>query len=180
MSFYQPARLLPRRFRLVLASFLQHAGLPFAEVISEESIRQAFDGEKVWFANDEEAVYTPAITLWAFLSQTLFKGEQGSCLAAVARVVVLLVALERGPCSGNTGAYCRARAKLPEAAIHRLAVEVRAAKGRFQSTGHAGTVLVDGATSSLQDTPENQAEYSQPQSSGGLGSIVRMVVRQPG
>jgi hypothetical protein len=182
MSFYQPARLLPRRFRLVLASFLQHAGLPFAEVISEESIRQAFDGEKVWFANDEEAVYTPAITLWAFLSQTLFKGEQGSCLAAVARVVVLLVALERGPCSGNTGAYCRARAKLPEAAIHRLAVEV-AAGCEGQVPEHwlwhgRHVVLVDGATSSLQDTPENQAEYPQPQSqAAGLGfPIVRMVV----
>ena len=61
------------------------------------------------FADGEDAVYTPAITLWAFLSQVLFKDAQRSCVAAVARVVVLLVALEREPCRGNTGAYCRAR-----------------------------------------------------------------------
>lgn len=182
MSFYQPARLLPRRFRLVLASFLQHAGLPFADVISEESIRQAFDAEDVRFAEDEEAVYTPAITLWAFLSQTLFKGEQRSCLAAVARVVVLLVTLERGPCSGNTGAYCRARAKLPEAALHRLAVEVaEGCEGQVPQPWlwHVRHVyLIDGTTSSLPDTPENQAEYPQPESQKeGLGfPIVRLVV----
>ena len=116
MSFYRSSRLLPRRFRLVLASFLQRPGLPFADVISEESIQTAFHDERVSFADDEDAVYTPEVPLWAFLSQVLFKGEHRSCMAAVARVVVLRVALERGPCSGNTGAYCRARAKLSEAA----------------------------------------------------------------
>jgi hypothetical protein len=37
---------------------------------------------------------------------------------------VLLVALGREPPSDNTGAYCRARAKLPVAVIRRLACEV--------------------------------------------------------
>jgi hypothetical protein len=37
--------------------------------------------------------------LWAFLSQVLHKGEQRSCLAAVSRVIVLLVALGRGACA---------------------------------------------------------------------------------
>src|SRR5208283_4540014 len=97
-------------FRLVLLSFLQHASLPFAQALSEESIQQAFDDEGVAFGQDEGDVYTPPLTLWAFLSQVLHKGEQRSCLAATARVVVLLAALGR-PCSDNTGAYCRARAK---------------------------------------------------------------------
>ena len=104
MSFYQPSRLLPRRFRLVLVSFLHRPGLPFAGVISEASIQTAFDDEGVSFADDEDAVYTPAITLWAFLSQVLSKGEHRACVAAVARVVVLWVALHRETCSGNTGA----------------------------------------------------------------------------
>ena len=34
MSFYQTATLLPHQFRLVLASFLQKAGLPFADLLS--------------------------------------------------------------------------------------------------------------------------------------------------
>lgn len=51
-------------------------------------------------------------------------GELRSCTAAVARVIVLLVALGRQPCSADTAAYCRARAKLPAAVIRRLALQV--------------------------------------------------------
>ncbi len=76
MPFYQHAKCLPRHFRLVLSSFMQHADLPFKDALSEEKIQRAFDEEKVAFAQGEEDVYTPAMTLWAFLSQVLFKGEQ--------------------------------------------------------------------------------------------------------
>ena len=182
MSLYPPARRLPQRFRLILASFLQRPGLPFADVLTEESIQAAFEDEGVSFADDEEAVYTPAVTLWAFLSQVLFKDEQRSCVAAVARVVVLLVALERGPCSINTGAYCRARARLSETVLRRLAVEV--------ADGCEGQVdprwlwrgrhvyLIDGTTVSMPDTPANQEEYPQSaQQAQGLGfPIARLVV----
>lgn len=182
MSFYSPSRLLPSRFRLILTSFLCRPGLPFADVITEASIQQAFDEEGVSFADEEDAVYTPAITLWAFLSQVLFKGEQRSCVAAVARVVVLWVALERGPCSGNTGAYCRARAKLSEGVIHRLAADVadgceRQVPEKWLWRGRH-VHLVDGTTVSMPDTPENQALYPQPrQQAAGLGfPIARLVV----
>ena len=91
MSFFNTASL-SRRFQLVLASFQQRDGLPFAGVLSESQIATAFTEEGSLFAQAEEDVYTPAVTLWAFLSQVLFKHEQRSCLAAVSRVVVLLVA----------------------------------------------------------------------------------------
>ena len=115
---------LPRRFRLVFTSFLNHPSLPFADAVTEQTIEEAFDQEGVSFGEDEDAVYTPAITLWAFLSQVLFKGEQRSCVAAVARIGVLLVALKRSPCAGNTGAYCRARSKLSPMAIRRIATDI--------------------------------------------------------
>ena len=79
MPFYQHAKSLPQRFRLVLSSFMQHDDLPFKDTLSEERIQQAFEEEDAVFAQGEEDVYTPAITLWAFLSQVLFKGEQRSC-----------------------------------------------------------------------------------------------------
>ena len=107
MSFYHGCKTLTRRFRLVLASFLQSEGLPFGNVLPEEQIKRAFEEEGVplWSADDEEdAVYTPPVTLWAFLSQMLHKAEQRSCVAAVARVMVLLAGLGHKPCSGNTGA----------------------------------------------------------------------------
>ena len=66
MSFYRHARLLPARFRLVLASFLQRPGLPFADALPEEAIQKTFDDEEASFADDPEAIYTPAVTLWAF------------------------------------------------------------------------------------------------------------------
>jgi len=182
MLFNGQSRLFPRRFRLILDSFLHRPGLPFADALTEERVQGAFDDEGVSFAVGEETIYTPAMTLWAFLSQVLFKGEQRSCGAAVARVVVLLVALERGPCSGNTGAYCRARAKLSEAAIHRLAADV--ARGcekqvKKEWLWHDRHVyLVDGTTVSMPDTPANQEAYPQPPSQEeGLGfPVARMVV----
>lgn len=166
MSVYQPAPGLKDRFRSVLSSFLQHEGLAFSTVLSEERIEQAFEQADASFAEDEEgAVYTPAVTLWAFLSQVLFKAEQRSCLAAVSRVAVFLVALGHKACSKNTGAYCRARAKIPNAVVRELATEVATItekklpnellwRGRHVK-------LVDGFTVSMPDTVKNQEAYPQ-------------------
>jgi putative transposase len=155
------------RFRPVLTSFLQHDGLPFAEVLSAQDIHEAFDAEDASFADDQaDAVYTPAVTLWAFLSQVLFKDEQRSCLAAVSRVLVLLVALGRPPCAKNTGAYCRARGKIPTPVIRRLATgladraEQRLPRRWLWCGRHVK--LVDGFTVSMPDTPANQQAYPQP------------------
>jgi len=172
---------LSRRFRLVLASFLNHPSLPFADVVTEQTIEAAFDQERVSFGEDEDAVYAPAMTLWAFLSQVLFKGEQRSCVAAVARVSVLLVALHREPCSGNTGAYCRARARLSEKAIRRIANDVADGCERQADEDwlwhHRHVYLVDGTTVSMPDTPENQAMYPQSGTQRpGLGFPVARVV----
>lgn len=182
MSFYQTPRLLPRRFRLILDSFLQGDGLSFADVLSEEQIQEVFDEEGVSFAEGEDDVYTPSVTLWAFLSQVLFKDEQRSCVAAVARVVVLLVALGKKPCSEKTGAYCKARAKLPKKVIQRLTLDVAHGCERQLPEDwlwHGRHVhLVDGTTVSMPDTSENQAEYPQNSSQQeGLGfPIARVVV----
>ena len=182
MSSYLKARSTPRQFRPMLASFLQHPGLPFADALPEEAIQKAFDREHVRFGEDEDAVYTPAMTLWAFLSQVLFKHEQRSCIAAVMRVAVLLVTLQRKACSCNTGAYCRARAKLPQKVMRQLTIDLADGcenqldeeclwRGRH-------VYLIDGTTLSMADTPQNQTAYpQQPQQQAGLGfPIVRAVV----
>ncbi len=185
MPLYHGCKTLTRRFRLILSSFLQSDGLPFGDTLPEEEIERAFDEEDVPLRSndeDEDTVYTPAVTLWAFLSQMLHRGEQRSCIAAVSRVVVLLVALEREPCSSNTGAYCRARAKLPEKVLRRLTLHMATGCEREAAAEwlwHGRHVkLVDGTTVSMPDTDANQAAY--PQQAGqdeGLGfPIVRMVL----
>jgi hypothetical protein len=182
VSFCTAAGLLPVPFRLVLTSFLQQPGLAFAEALPEERITAAFAEERVSFATAEDDIYTPAMTLWAFLSQVLFKGEQRSCVAAVSRVIVLLVSLGKEPPSGDTGAYCRARAKLSEVVLRRLTSEL--ADGCERDVPPAWlwhgrhAKLVDGTTLSMPDTVANQAEYPQHNvQKPGLGfPIVRCVV----
>jgi hypothetical protein len=187
MSLYHGCRTLTHRFRLILSSFLQSDGLPFGDTLSEGEVERAFNEENVplWSSDedeDEDIVYTPAVTLWAFLSQMLHRGEHRSCVAAVSRVVVLLVALGREPCSSNTGAYCRARAKLPEKVLRRLTLHMAAGceqEAPSQWLWHGRHVkLVDGTTVSMPDTDANQAEYPQQTSQEeGLGfPIVRMVL----
>src|SRR5215831_1251773 len=173
------------RFRVILSSFLQHPGLPFANVLSEEAIERTFADAGVASPQEPEQagniVYTAAVTLWAFLSQVLHSREQRSCAAAVARVVVLMAALSR-ECSDNTGAYCRARARLPLAVIRRLTLDVadkseqRVPKRWLWRGRHVH--LVDGSTISMPDTPANQAAFPQaPTQKPGLGfPITRLVV----
>lgn len=182
MSFYQGRRSLPRQFRLVQLSSLQKEGLPFSDVLSEDEIQDAFDQEGIWFAEEDDDVYTPSVTLWAFLSQVLHKDELRSCLAAVSRVIVLLVALGRQPCANNNGAYCKARAKLPETVIERLVTRVangcekRIRKDWLWKNHHVK--LADGTTVSMPDTLDNQEAYPQQASQqAGLGfPVARMVV----
>jgi len=184
MSFRTSARSLPQQFRSLLNSFLQVSGLAFASVLAEEDIQQACDEEGVDFgqpSDGQKVVYTPAVTLWAFLSQVLFKGEQRSCLAATARVVVFMAALEIR-ISDNSGAYCRARAKLPETFLERLTLDVargceqRISKKWLWHDRHV--YLADGTTVSMPDTDENQEAYPQhsAQKQGVGFPIARMVV----
>ena len=167
---------------MVCQSFLQADGLPFADVLSKDDIRQAFEAENVRFGEDEGDIYTPGITLWAFLSQVLHPGRLRSCAAAVSRVIVLCVAMGRQPPSPDTGAYCRARAKLPEVVIRRLVYQ---AADRLESQVPEEwlwlgrhVVLGDGTTLIAPDTPENQAAWPQPRTQKpGLGfPILRMMV----
>jgi putative transposase len=171
------------RFELVRRSFLQQPGLPFADALSEKKLEQALIDEDISFGDEQpgEVIYTPAVTLWAFLSQMLFTGAQRSCVAAVARVSVLWASLGQKVCDSNTGAYCRARHKLTEGLLQRLvretaeACEAQTPDCWLWLNRHVW--LVDGTTVSLPDTPENQAAYPQPPAQKpGLGfPLLRLV-----
>jgi hypothetical protein len=85
-------------------------------------------------------------------------------------------------CSAATGAYCKARAKLPVPLLRRLATQVgseleRQASPRWRWKGRR-VLLADGTTASGPDTPANQAEYPQPGAQKpGLGfPLIRLVV----
>jgi hypothetical protein len=181
-SSYASGRAFASSFPLLRQAFLQAEGLPFSDVLSEHDIQQAFEAENACFAQDEGDIYSPAITLWAFLSQTLHAGRLRSCATAVSRVVVLCVALGRKPPSPDTGAYCRARAKLPEQVLRRLVYE---AADQLESRVPADWLWLgrhvkagDGTTLLAPDTQRNQDAWPQPRTQKpGLGfPILRMLV----
>ena len=110
-------------------------------------------------------VYTTAIVVWSFLSQVLRDGKEASCQAAVARVVRYCEQAGIDSPTADTGDYCRARAKLSEAALHELSCEVA---GELEASADESWLwkgkhpkLIDGFTFTMPDTPKNQAEYPQ-------------------
>lgn len=184
MSFSPFAAAVGEQFGLVLRSFLQPTGLAFAQALSAAEIAAAFAKAGVNVdssGEDEDVVYTPAVTLWAFLSQVLHAGTQRACLAAVSRVAVWWGAAQRVIDSTNTGAYCRARAKLPEPALRQLTCDLardceQRVRDEWRWKGRR-VWLLDGTTLTAADTLQNQAEYpQQPQQAPGLGfPILRCV-----
>jgi hypothetical protein len=167
-------------FAQVLAPFFVGAGLPFAEVLSAEEVAQAVAEEGVSFGQSVDAVYTPAVTLWAFLSQVLQADK--TCALAVRRVSAWRVAQRLTPCSEDTSAYCRARGQLPLGLPRRL---TRAVSGNLERTlphpwlWHGRHVqLVDGTTVTAPDTSAKQQAYPQSASQQpGLGfPLIRLVV----
>jgi Transposase DDE domain len=180
MAFSIPPRPLGSRFTTILHSFAQDDGLPFASVLTEEQIQQAAAAERVDFGGGADCTYSVHITLWAFVAQCVSSSK--SCVAAVARIAALLVALEREPCSADTSAYCKARKKLPEKFLRRLTYQVGAATDDQAPAAwrwhNRRTLLVDGAETIADDTFENQREYPQPSTQRpGLGfPMIRFVV----
>lgn len=97
-------------------------------------------------------------------------------------MLALLLALERGPCSEDTAAYCRARAKLPTVVVRRLALRVgrrlEQAVPRAWLWKGQHVQLVDGTALTLPDTPDNQQAYPQPpgQKPGVGYPLIRVVL----
>jgi len=176
MSHAIPAR--SARQATHLQQQLAHApGLPFADLLPAEQIAQALRDEKVRF---RDRLFSPLVTLWVFLSQVL--DPDSSCRAAVTRFLAWRTTQGLPPCSPDTGAYCKARQRLPEGVLARL---TRTTGRQLQDQApptwrwEGRTVkVVDGTTVSMPDTPANQKAYPQSRSQKpGVGfPIARMVV----
>jgi len=103
-----PARLRSQ-VQFLRPQFALGEALPFSKILTEDLVAQTLTEACVSWV---DRIFSPLITLWVFLSQVL--SADHSCRAAVARLVAHRVARGQQPCSGRTGAYCQARARLPE------------------------------------------------------------------
>jgi Transposase DDE domain len=166
-----------RQIETLRTQFAQADGLPFADLLPADRLAQALREERACW---REAVWTPVLTLWAFLSQV--SSPDGSCRLSVDRVLAWLVSRGEEPCSPKTDPYCKARQRLPESLLPRL---VRETGRDVHDQSPDGWLwqgrrvhIADGTTVSMPDTPANQEAYPQPASQKpGLGfPLARLVV----
>jgi hypothetical protein len=166
-----------RRFLELRNRQVQAPELPFAEVLTAVSIQSILQELNVTY---RDGIYTPLVTLWVFLSQVL--DRDSSCRQAVSRLLAYRLRQGQPRCSTDSGSYCEARKRLPEALLSRL----------VQATGrdlaqhapdpwrfHGRRVkVVDGTTVSMPDTAENAATFDKPRNQHGASGfpVARLVV----
>ena len=162
---------------LLQRQFAQTEGLPFADLLPTELVVKTLEEQGVAFRDRD---YPPLMTLAMFLSQC--SDSDQSLRQAVARRIAYQVAQGESVCSSNTGAYSRARQRLPETLMAKLTRHTGSqlmADASAEWCWHGRPVkVVDGATASMPDTEANQQAYPQPAvQKPGLGfPLVRFVV----
>src|SRR3954463_4746558 len=141
--------------------FARDEGLPFADVLTEASIRDVLHEHAVKSRN---RVCDPVTTIWGFLSQVL--SDDHSCRDAVSRIIAHRAASGLPACSPNTASYCNARGRLATGVLRtltrRTARELQAGAADEWKGNGRNVFIPDGSHVSMPDTPENQAVYPQP------------------
>src|SRR6266849_10992803 len=89
--------------------FAQAPGLPFADLLPAELITQLLQEQDTEFY---DRIYTPLVTLAIFISQC--QDADQSQRQAVTRLIAHRIARGEPACSSKTGAYAKARQRLPE------------------------------------------------------------------
>jgi Transposase DDE domain len=172
---------LPRRPSCQIQTYRQRlsgaAALPITQLLSVADVDAAVAAEGCSF---RERLFTPLLTIWIFLGQVLDHDQ--SCRQAVLRFVAWLSAHGQSRCSSKTGAYCRARQRLPEGVLGRLTrtkgSQLEEHSPRAWHWFGRRVRVADGTTVSMPDTPANQKAYPQSRTQRpGLGfPILRLVV----
>jgi Transposase DDE domain. len=126
-----------------------------------------------------ERLYPPTLALSMFMGQVL--SEDGSCQKAVDSWAAQRAADGLSVQSVNTGAYCKARQRLP---LEMVSALTRYTAQQLSARAQAGwrwrgrcVKLVDGTGILMPDTAANQACYPQPLSQAiGVGSPLARLV----
>ena len=171
----EPAQMHPIRstraqqHRTVKAHAAQSDAYAFFNLLMGPELFDAVESE---LPPHRERQYPPTETLSMFLAQAL--STDRSCQKAVNDRAVKCLVGGLVPGSTHTGAYCRARKRLPSKMISTLACHVgqRVATQAPTAWHWRGRPvrLVDGTTVVMPDTSDNQVVYPQPTSQKpGLG-----------
>lgn len=148
---------------------------PLREILPDDLIEQVIADTGAVF---RRRIYTPIVTFWAFLSQVL--APEKSCRAIVTRVLSSFPVADRDRPSEDTGAYCRARRRLPEEALKKLVLQTadkaerrldlpRLWKGRR-------VLLADGTCVSMSETRSLVSEFGRAPKQKKRGFPVAKIV----
>ncbi len=151
------------RVQILVDKYTSSFGLPFEKILPMAIIEETLKEENLKY---RQRLYSPIVTLWAFLSQVLDRDK--TCHNAVSRVIAWLAAQgEKIPSEDNSG-YCQARLRLPENFVKKLLkktgknLEKEVKKEKLWCGRHVK--VFDGSTVSMPDTKKNQEVYPQPNS----------------
>jgi hypothetical protein len=166
------------QIRQTVAAAMKQEGLAFSSLMDRQEVQRTLEAHGARWRED---VFTPWVTLAAFLGQVLDAGA--SCTAAVARVLAWRIGCGASACSAKTGGYCQARLRLPEAALHALMrcvgqrLDEQHPSSRDDLLGGRPIKIVDGSTVSMPDTSANQQAYPQARTQKvGLGFPIARIV----
>jgi len=126
-----------------------------------------------------ERMFPPTETLSMFLAQAMHSDR--SCQNIVNQSAVARLSYGLPAISTNTGAYCKARQRLPEDMISEL-VRFTGRMTSDQALEHwkwcgRSVKLIDGTTTTMPDTPENQEVFPQQAAQEeGLGFPICRIV----
>ena len=150
---------LGKQERTVRNRLAAHAGLLFIDFF-EEPVAAII--KEIGLAT-RERIYTPLVTIAAFVCQAL---ARGSCRKAVARVCAERLAAGKKPPSPNDDAYCEARGRLPltlyTRVLYWLAERLEKRVSPHGPWLGRRVFVVDGSSFQTQDTPENRACFGLP------------------
>ncbi len=140
--------------------FAQHGSLPFSEVLPAQVVASAMTAMCL---QCYDSLYNPVTVLWLFLSQVIHANP--TLATTVESFLAWRLGQGMSSCSTDTGAYARARQRLPEGLLamltrHTGGAADRAALEPWRWLGRT-VKLFDGSTVSMPDTPKNQAAYPQ-------------------
>jgi len=117
-------------------------------------------------SGERKRAFAPMATFWNFLDQVLSPAQP--CRETVRQIQAARHRRHKSAISPATGAYCQARARLPEALLQEtwkiIAGQLTRATTSAMLWRGLRVGVVDGTTLSMPDTAANQAVWPQPSS----------------
>ena len=151
---------MANRAAILKQKFQNSVALPFEQVLPETTIQKVLEEQGVRY---RQTLYTPLVVVWAWLSQVLDVDK--SLGNAVNRAIAWIATSGEEVPSADTGAYSKARKRLPLGAIKPLLKRTAAAlqsevKPEQRWCGRR-VKAYDGTSVLMSDTPANQKTYPQ-------------------